>query len=382
MTPQDPVVCSGEPEEVGRCQGEGLGELVRRSPSILRELEAFRLARPWCLPFFAFLWLARRKAAAEWRNKLAEREPAMAARVLGIAQGSDVREDEVQLLNIVEPILSDLRQTSAPLGGCSSVAIRGRCSAGETPVIACNFDYLPLVQPYYVLREMRPTGGLRSLEFTVAPLAGAVDGLNEAGLAITCNYAYVVDDPDPGATPTMAVSAMLGACESVVQAEAYLNTHKTWGGAILMLADASGDIASIELSNTRRGVHRPVDGADWQYHTNRFREGEMRTVELARDTHYADGSPAALRGVRVHESAEERDARLGEALPAARGLDLDGLQRLLSDHGPDGKPSGNSVCMHGTYWFTTASLQLLPRERRMRVAFDTACTARYREFGL
>ena len=43
-------------------------------------------------------------------------------------------------------------------------------------IIARNFDYLPLVQPFYVLRESRPRDGFRSLEFTVAPLGGAVDG--------------------------------------------------------------------------------------------------------------------------------------------------------------------------------------------------------------
>jgi hypothetical protein len=31
------------------------------------------------------------------------------------------------------------------------------------------------------------------------------------------------------------------------------------------------------------------------------------------------------------------------------------------------------------YWFTTACLQFFPRERRLRVAYGSACQARYQE---
>ena len=54
--------------------------------------------------------------------------------------------------------------------------MRGSRTADGAPVIARNFDYLPLVQPYYVTRESAPRDGFRSLEFTMASLAGAVDG--------------------------------------------------------------------------------------------------------------------------------------------------------------------------------------------------------------
>ncbi len=47
-----------------------------------------------------------------------------------------------------------------------------------------------------------------------------------------------------------------------------------------------------------------------------------------------------------------------------------------------GKPSDDSLCMHGSYWTTTASLQLFPARRSMRVAYSSTCAADYVEFRL
>ncbi len=49
----------------------------------------------------------------------------------------------------------------------------------------------------------------------------------------------------------------------------------------------------------------------------------------------------------------------------------------MADHGRDGTPSNESICMHSEYWSTTATLQFFPRSRRIRVAFDSACRAQF-----
>ena len=54
----------------------------------------------------------------------------------------------------------------------------------------------------------------------------------------------------------------------------------------------------------------------------------------------------------------------------------------MSDHGHDDQPSAETICMHSDYWHTTACLQFFPKQRKMRVAYDTACRARYEEFQL
>ena len=45
-------------------------------------------------------------------------------------------------------------------------------------------------------------------------------------------------------------------------------------------------------------------------------------------------------------------------------------------------PGDYTLCTHGSYWYTTACLQLFPARRRMRVAYATACQARYEEIEL
>jgi hypothetical protein len=57
------------------------------------------------------------------------------------------------------------------------------------------------------------------------------------------------------------------------------------------------------------------------------------------------------------------------------------LQAVMADHGSDGIPGDNTPCVHGAYWYTTACLQFFPQSRRMRVAYDTACQARFADMG-
>ena len=82
------------------------------------------------------------------------------------------------------------------------------------------------------------------------------------------------------------------------------------------------------------------------------------------------------------ESPELRDRRLTELLDRAGFLGPDELTTVLSDHGPDGVPGDYTLCVHGSYWYTTACIQYFPRSRRMRVAYDTACRARFEEIEL
>lgn len=379
-----PTVCTGSPRELGFDQGVAIAEQVRGSHRVLRELEAFQMMRPGWLPHGAFVRMAERRATRSWRRTISRACPGSAERAAGIAEGAGVRAGAVHLLNVLEPMMADLRDLTdaPPLGGCSALAVAATGSSGE-PMIARNFDYLPLIQPYYLLRDSRPTAGLRSLDFTCAPLAGAVDGMNEAGLCITTNYAYVDDEPTGAGTISMAVAAALARCETVADAVAFLSNRPRWGGGLVMLADASGALASLELSNSRAAVRRPTPGDNGVlFHTNRFQSGSMRECELSRDARFTRRAPVPLRGKIVHDSAVRRFARFGELTSDRARLDPVDVERVMADHGPSGVPSNESICMHSDYWATTATLQFLPRSRRIRVAFDSACQARFSDFSL
>jgi hypothetical protein len=108
----------------------------------------------------------------------------------------------------------------------------------------------------------------------------------------------------------------------------------------------------------------------------------MRSVEAPEDAVLDSHAPVAMRGKRLHESAERRAQRLEELMQKGGAFGLDELNRVMADHGPEGKPSAYTPCVHSNYWNTTTCVQLLPRSRTLRIAFTRPCEARFHEFTL
>lgn len=308
--------------------------------------------------------------------------PDFGERLAGIADGAKMKLKDLLLLNALEAMLSFVSSCTACPAACSAVAVTGRRSATGEAIIARNFDYIPVVQPYYITRESRPSGKARSLEFTIAPLAGAVDGINEYGLCITYDYAFTIDGGRPAAPISLLIAETLGRCKTVAEAAEWIPSRPRWGGGLLMLADVTGDIASLELSSTRSHLRRPLAGEDLLYHTNVFCDPAMCEVQVSADATFTDKAPAALRGRRLHHSSETRNARFKQLLQNSVQLDKYELSTIMADHGPDGIPDEHSPCVHGGYWRTTASLQFLPRSRTMRIAYGPLCEAQLHEIAL
>lgn len=378
------LVCSGSPWELGFAQGRALADRIRATRRDLSKLELFRLSQPWWLPYGVYRGLAERRARRLLERPLRRDHPRAAERLSGIASGAGLKLDTLILLNAFESFMSAAKErcTLPSPAACSAVALRGSRTQGGEPVITRLFDYVTVAQPYFALRETRPDGRWRSLDFTVAPLAGAIDGINERGLAVTYNYAYTQDEGRPTGPISLAIAEALERCESVSEAASLIAAKRRWGGGILMLADASGDIASLELSSTASRLRRPSGGQDALWHTNAFHTTAMRGVELPPGAVFDQRAPRALRGRRVHDSAERRGARIAELFADDARLSPEEIVSRLADHGPEGKPADTTVCVHGSFWHTTAVLQYFPRSRRMRASFTTACKASFRELSL
>jgi hypothetical protein len=397
-TVQIDVVCGGEPVEMGVAQGEALGQRVRAARRQLHQIEAFRMECPAWMPYWLFLRLAERKVQRLVAAPLARDCPEGNARLLGIAKGAELAPGSLYLLNALEAFMSSVagRYDIPSLGACSALAVRGARSAAGEPLIARNFDYLPVVQPFYAFRISAPRGGLRSLDFLVAPMAGAVDGINEAGLCITYNYAYTIDGPQAGAkvrrggespsmTPiSMRISEALARCRTVSEAVDWLATQPRWGGGILLLADASGDLASMEISSTRCQLRRPRDGEDLIFHTNCYFEAAMLASQVDRQAIFTHRAPTPLRGRRVLHSAETRRDRFAQLLCEANGRAWasEDLVRVLADHYSEDGSREYSICTHGSYWNTTAVMLYYPRSRRVLASYNSACQAEFTELVL
>jgi len=90
------------------------------------------------------------------------------------------------------------------------------------------------------------------------------------------------------------------------------------------------------------------------------------------DAVYSAQAPQFLRGRPLHDSAVKRRDRFKKLLERNEPLDITALAKIMADHGDDNEPEETTICTHSPYWATTASLQLFPKSRRMRVAFDSA----------
>lgn len=369
---------------MGLAQGAELRDKIRGTHQSMRNLEAFRMEQPWFLPYPLFLKLAERKSEQMLVPALREADPAMLARLEGIAEGAGLPLGSLCLMNAMEAFIASMSgRTTVPLpGACSALAVRGARTRDGEPIIAKNFDYLPLVQPFFVLRESCPDDGWRSLDFAVAPQAGTVDGMNEKGLAITLNYAFVTDPGGPNPLVTMLIADALAACANVPEAVERITARPHWGAGMLMLADASGDLAAVELTNTRAGVRRPAAGTNWLLFTNVCHCPATAAVQVPEAAAFSNKVPLPLRGRPVLEWHATRARRLEELVGRQGSLGPDALAAIMADHGPSGVPDGTSPCVHTDYWRTTASLQWMPASRRVRVSYSTACKAQYVEFAL
>ncbi len=384
------VICEGNPFSMGLAQGRACIEKLAQLDVLLKQLEGFRLAQPRWLPYRLFLRYCERRATRLVHKPLLRDDRDSLERLLGIGSGSGVRLRLLYLINALECMMASPRRCTVipPLGACSAVAVRGGRSATGGALIARNFDYLPLVQPLYTLRESRPTGQYRSLDFTMAPLAGTVDGVNERGLCITYDYGFAIDDAHGSGPPISAsISAALERCSTTSEAISFIRSRPRWGGGLLMLADAEGDIASLELSTTCSEVRRPAAGEDVLFHTNAFSTGPMQSVQVSAEAHFTRRAPIALRNQRPLDSSAWRDARFIELLSQRDRFGWDELTEVMSDHGPvhDTAASNNSshgLCVHSDYWNTTACLQLEPHRRSMRIAYGPTCQAVFQEFAL
>jgi predicted choloylglycine hydrolase len=376
--------CAGEDREMGLAQGRALRTKILGIRQSLRELEAFRVQQPKWLPYPLFLSLSEWKAERALTAALRRFAPAMLDRLEGIAAGAGASLRTICLMNVMEAFLGSCegKTVPAPLGGCSALAIRRSRSANGEPIVAKNFDYLPLVQPFFMLRESRPRSGWRSLDFTVAPQGGTVDGVNEQGLCITLNYAYLTDAAHPAPLITMVIAEALARCSTVAEAVEHITQRPRWGAGILMLADAAGDLASLELSNSKAAVRRPAQGEDWLTFTNVCRCPETCAVQVPKTAVYSDQVPRPLRGQPVLQWHIKRAGRIEELVRLRGTLGSDEVAAVMADHGPRGLPDGASPCVHTDYWRTTAALQWFPARRSVRAWYGTACTAKYVELAL
>lgn len=366
---------SGDHYEMGYQQGLQMREAIQHLFGNFQHAEAFRAEKALLLPTKLSLSLTTRRAVGDMLEDVVENYGFQKACMEGIAKGANV--DESLLFLALD---SELVMTHANyrLGACTAAAVNGdRSAIGETIIIK-NFDYPEFFQPYYVTRCCQSSETNSTLDVTLAPMAGCHDGINEHGLCISYNLGYGTDMAKANVPINLLVQHVLETCATTREAIDSLCSGKRSGGGILLVADASGDTVTVELSSNFCGVREPRDGL--LINTNHYKCREMTSYDIPRNAYYTNKNVKALRGIRVHESSELRYGRAEQLLSDMESVTMKDLLRVFSDHGESGRGDNNTICRHGPYFSTTCAVIMLPTSKRLLVTYGHPCDSVFTDF--
>jgi hypothetical protein len=284
---------------------------------------------------------AARDFLAAQRDATAALAPEALAELAGIAEGFGLGADEVFVF-LHLGCLADLAALPDDGDGCTAFARAG--------VVAKNRDFRPehaVLQRAFVHRD--PAWGGRSvlcLGSLGAPGAWS-SGMNSDGLALADTQIPTAAH-GPGILRYFLMNRLLAECTTVTQALALIRALPHAGGGSLVLADASGGVAAVELRHGRVEIEQ--------------------AAHVARTNHYT-GAPDRLDPV-GHSRA--RLATLRAALE-----DTADARAILALHAPE------PLCRHAADPSLTLAGAVYDTPRReAAIAFGPPCTAPWRVFAL
>jgi predicted choloylglycine hydrolase len=320
--------------------------------------------------------MAKRRAGKLLTNDIFKYYPRQAQRMSGIAEGAETDMPHILFMQAMELLIS---KPSYRIEACTTLAFGpSRTITGET-VVGKNFDYLSILEPYQLTCQTKPKEGYSTLGCKMAPLAGMLDGMNEHGLTVTYNLAYSLDEPECYVPLSLALQEMLETCKTADEAARFITQAKRGGhDAVLTLADAEGNIRTVEITSNHFAMSNAADGQE--INTNHYKSDEMQRYEIPRNAVcFGRGTPKESLGVRVHESSEQRLKRAQELLKGKEKVDESKITLILRDHGQDNKPSMLTLCRHADAVSTLRSVVFYPSRKTVKVLYGKPCQNQYEE---
>ena len=352
-------VFSGSDYEIGFQQGQGNREAIQKALEVIFNLDLVKQSKPKLLPKSLFVMLAKRRADKMLRKDLFELHPRQAERIRGIAEGAAVDTSSLLFIQMLEMVLCS----------CTSIGLLPKATLTGETIVAKNFDYMNFTEPYSLVCETQPSNGYKTLCCRMIPLSGALDAMNEHGLAMTYNLARSTDEPEVNVPTSVILQEMLETCKNTQEALTFLEKAKTGGhDGIITLADAKGSLLTVELS-CRHQIVREPDG-DVVVNTNHYQTAEMKSIEI----------PASKsQKVQGYRTSPIRLERAKELLRSKKNVDEELIKTVLRDHGAENAPSMNTICVHGEVGSTQRSVIMYPNRRLMKVLFGRPCEEEYQE---
>jgi len=242
--------CAGAPRDLGLDQGGRFHDAIRDRAARAGARSRGRLGR-LTAPLVAGPVLGRGVGRALLRHY-----PHLAERMDGIALGAGLSLESVVDLFVRETADWDLGLRSDALRAEAGIAVEAEAGAR----LLRTLDSGP--QRRWVLRRSEPEHGFRSLELTLPWLASAVAGVNTEGVAIA-----IAPRTAPPCAPSIEAPSAIVLVQECLQRFGELAACIDWctkrpvaGNSTLLIADASGEVAGVEVAGSRRRVLRPGEG--------------------------------------------------------------------------------------------------------------------------
>ena len=250
--------------------------------------------------------------------------------IRGQAEALEVDFDVLLRYDLVSYLHTDLfTRRSVSSEGCTTWAASGSATADGEPLLAKNRDYRPEHLPLQVLIMASPAVGYRYVYGSSAGGPGVFQsGMNERGLAVADTHVCSTD-MGPGLPDYSLMMHVLEEHDTVRSALDYLSSVPKMGRNNLIMADAGGGLAVVELGYHHFAIIEAQDGI--AVNTNHF-------VNPSMEESFVDCSLPSVKGNSFH-----RYHLVRKELEAARGsIDVAFAQRLMATHaGPLA-----SVCRH------------------------------------
>jgi predicted choloylglycine hydrolase len=237
------VVLDGSPQQIGTSHGTQLAKSIQT----LHTDYLLKFVGTGAHRFMAML------AASAFESKM---RPEHHAEIVALAAASKVDQQQTMLAQC----FLDLAQ----LSGCSTIALPAGASPDHVARFGRNLDFwsLDIADKYTTVFIVRPNDGRYAFASVGWPgMAGVLSGMNEHGLCLA-NMEVPRDPGMPRAMPyTLLYRTVLERCKTVDEAVALLKSTPIQTANNLMLMDATGDRAAVELSPAFVHVRRAADDA-------------------------------------------------------------------------------------------------------------------------
>lgn len=238
--PHFPLISiSGEPRERGRSYGRQCADRIAATVRYYRD----RIALPSG---------EIDRIALAYLSVIADAAPDLREEIRGISEGSGASEADLGMLNARSEIINGSE--------CTSVAFPSSRVLGQT------WDWSSRMKDLAVLLRVTRPDGLRLLMLVEPGMLGKI-GLNSAGVGICLNFLKSLE-PLAAGVPLHVLSRLALEAATTEDAVAIVRRHAGGCAGHLLVGDANGHAASIELAGT--GIDVATSGMSDLYHTNHY----------------------------------------------------------------------------------------------------------------